>query len=451
MKFVFNEKKDVQLILSYIKEGEETKEKHGELFAEVSREGKGKVYLSLQKTDDEALRRVFFTLGQKLQELKVKSLSLDLGDLNPAAVYEGLLHSQYFFDHYLSEKKIWHVEEVSFKIEEEKQDEIQQALEEVDKVIDAVFLARDLTNLAAIDLYPSTLAERATKELEPLGVDVQVLGQEEIEELGMEAFLAVSYGSDKEPKLLVMTYKNSEDEKPIALVGKGVTYDSGGYSIKPTDGMRTMHGDMAGASSVIGAMKAIAANKLPVHVIAVVAATENLIDGGAYKTGDIIGSMAGKTIEVMSTDAEGRLTLADALYYVITKHAPHYVIDVATLTGAMVVALGNLCAGAVYNDDELVEKVIAAGKKAGEPVWAMPSFDEYKEMNKSTFADIKNSGGRWGGGISAGMFLGEFVEKTPWVHVDIAGVSYEEAPRAYYPKGGTGYLVKALYELLKGE
>lgn len=448
MKFIFNEKKDVEVVLSYIQEGDQ--EKHGEIFAEVSREKEGKIYLALEKLDAEALRRVFFTVGTKLQDLKVQSVSLELGELNPAAVYEGFLHSQYFFDHYLSEKKTWHLEEVSFFIDEKKTEETRKALEEVEKVVDAVFLARDLTNLAAIDLYPSTLAEKAKNELEPLGVEVRILGQEEIEALGMEAFLAVSYGSDKEPKLIVMTYKNSDDEKPVALVGKGVTYDSGGYSIKPTDGMRTMHGDMAGASSVIGAMKAIAANKLPVHVMAVVAATENLIDGSAYKTGDIISSMAGKSIEVMSTDAEGRLTLADALYYVTTKFSPRYVIDVATLTGAMVVALGNLCAGAVYNNDELVEKVIEAGKKAGEPVWAMPSFDEYKEMNKSTFADIKNSGGRWGGGISAGMFLGEFVENdTPWVHVDIAGVSYEDAPRAYYPKGGTGYLVKALYELLK--
>lgn len=448
MKLVFNEEKEVKLVISY--QGEEEL-KQGDIFAEVNREGKGTLYLHLEKLDQEALRRAFFRVGQKLQELKVKSFSLDLGELDPAALYEGLLHSQYFFDHYLSEKKVWHLQEVSFFLPKEKEGEVRSQIEEVEKVMDAVFLARDLTNLAAMDLYPGTLAQRAQEELEPLGVQVEVFGQEEIEALGMEAFLAVSYGSDKEPKLLVMTYKNSDEEKPIALVGKGVTYDSGGYSIKPTEGMRTMHGDMAGASSVIGAMKAIAANKLPVHVMAVVAATENLIDGGAYKTGDIIGSMAGKSIEVMSTDAEGRLTLADALYYVTTKFSPRYVVDVATLTGAMVVALGNLCAGAVYNDEEVVAKVIAAGKKAGEPVWAMPSFEEYKEMNKSTFADIKNSGGRYGGGITAGMFLGEFVEKTPWVHVDIAGVSYEDAPRAYYPKGGTGYLVKALYELVKAE
>ena len=441
MNYLFNVKKNVEVELSFNQEGL----KHGEIFASLSKERQGSLSMNLEKTDDEALRRAFYTLASKLNELKIDAVSLEIGNLNPAAVYEGFMHSNYFFDHYLSEKKIRYLKEISFWVEENKVEEIKEQFVEVEKLLDGVFLARDLTNLAAMDLYPATLAQRAKEELSPLGVEVKVMGQEEIEELGMEAFLAVSYGSDKEPKLIVMTYKNS-DEQPLALVGKGLTYDSGGYSIKPAEGMRTMHGDMAGAAAVIGAMKAIAAAKLPTHVIAVVAATENLINGSAYKTGDIIGSMAGKSIEVVNTDAEGRLTLADALYYTTTVFKPRYVIDTATLTGAMVVALGNLSAGAVYNDQALVDRVSAAGNKVGEPVWAMPSFDEYKEMNKSKLADIKNSGGRMGGGISAGMFLGEFVVDTPWVHVDIAGVSYEESPRAYYPHGGTGYLVKTLYQ-----
>ncbi|HZK09653.1 MAG TPA: leucyl aminopeptidase [Clostridia bacterium] len=446
MKFLFNSKKDVELDLSFNEEGL----KHGELFVSLDKDRKGFVSMNLKKRDDESLRRAFFTLASKLNELKVEALSMDLGDLSPKAVYEGFLQSTYFFDHYLSEKKTRYFKEVSFFLDESLMDEVKNDFMELEQLLDGVFLARDLTNLSAIDLYPSTLAQKAQEELTPLGVDVQIMGQDEIEKLGMEAFLAVSYGSDKEPKFIVMTYKNS-DEQPIALVGKGLTYDSGGYSIKPADGMLTMHGDMAGAAAVIGAMKAIASNKLSSHVVAIVAATENLIDGSAFKTGDIIGSMSGKSIEVVNTDAEGRLTLADALYYATTVVKPRYVIDTATLTGAMAVALGNLSAGAVYNDKALVDKVSAAGEKVGEPVWALPNFEEYKEKNKSHFADIKNSGGRMGGGISAGMFLGEFVVDTPWVHIDIAGVSYEDSQRAYYPKGGTGYLVKTLYQLVKDE
>ncbi len=445
MNYLFGEKKDVNLILSL----SDKDLKHGEIFVEIDRSLKGQVYMNLEKTDHESLRRAFFNLATRLNDLKVPALSMELGELEARPVYEGLRQSEYFFDHYLSEKKTRYLQEVSFMAVEDEAS-LRKDLEEVDKVLDGVFLARDLTNYAAIDLYPATLAERAKKELEPLGVKVEVYGQDEIEKLGMEAFLAVSYGSDKEPQLIVMTYKNS-DREPLALVGKGLTYDSGGYSIKPAEGMVTMHGDMAGAAVVIGALKAIAAAGLESHVIGVIAATENLIDGSAYKTGDIISSMAGKSIEVANTDAEGRLTLADALYYTSTVIKPRYIIDAATLTGAMAVALGNLSAGAIYNDEDLVKTLSHAGNKMGESVWALPSFDEYAEKNKSTFADIKNTGGRLGGGISAGMFLKEFVVDTPWVHVDIAGVSYEDSPRAYYPKGGTGFLVKTLYQLVKDE
>lgn len=445
MNYLFNEKKDVELILSLNEEGSS----HGEIFLALEKDLKGKVYMNLEKTDDEAIRRAFFSLASKLNEAKVAGLSLELGELNPAAVYEGLAQSKYFFDHYLSKKKERHLKEVSFM--DGNKEELKAIFEEVDLVLDGVFLARDLTNYAAIDLYPETLAQHAKNELEPLGVKVEVYGEKEIEELGMEAFLSVGLGSDKESKLIVMTYKNSDDEQPIGLVGKGLTYDSGGYSIKPAEGMATMHGDMAGSAVVIGTMKAIAAAKLESHVVAVVAATENLIDGSAYKTGDIIGSMSGKTIEVVNTDAEGRITLADALYYTSTVIKPKYIIDVATLTGAMVVALGNLAAGAIYNDEDLMSKLSDSANKVGESVWAMPSFEEYGEFNKSHFADIKNSGGRWGGGISAGMFLKEFVVDTPWVHVDIAGVSYENANRGYIPQGGTGYLVKSLYQMVKDE
>lgn len=242
---------------------------------------------------------------------------------------------------------------------------------------------------------------------------------------------------------------DKDSDRKIALVGKGVTYDSGGYSIKPGDSMVTMFNDMAGAAAVIGAMKAIGKSKLEKNVVALVAACENLISGEAYKPGDIIGSMAGKTIEIVSTDAEGRLTLADALYYAATVEKADKIIDVATLTGACVIALGNVNMGAITNNDDLMDEIKEASELAGEPVWQLPSNEEYKEQIKGTFSDLKNSGGRGAGTITAGLFLGEFVNNTPWVHLDIAGKAYSSNENGYLPKGATGIPVKTLYNFVK--
>lgn len=399
--------------------------------------------------DRNKIKKLFFDVYKEFNKYQIEEFSVDFNSFSDKKedvvdAFEGLVQATYYFDNYLSEKKKYHVKNVSFEGDLEK---LKTKIDERQKVLDGVFLTRKLVNLSAIDLYPEVLANEAKKELEPLGIEVKVYNKEEIKKMGMHAFLAVAEGSDKEPRFIVMHYKGSE-ETPIALVGKGVTYDSGGYSIKPADGMATMHCDMAGSATVIGTMKALALNGVKKNVYAVVAACENLIDGSAYKTGDIISSLSGKSIEVANTDAEGRLTLADALYYTVTNIKPKYVIDIATLTGAMMVGLGLDYTGALFNDNDLVNNVIEASKEMGEYVWAMPSDKFFNEYNKSQRADIKNIGGRWAGGITAGMFLSNFVEDTKWVHLDIAGPAYYSEPKGYYPIGATGIMVKTLYQTI---
>jgi len=267
----------------------------------------------------------------------------------------------------------------------------------------------------------------------------------------MEAFLSVAKGSENGPRLIVMRYFGDESKKDdvLGLVGKGLTYDSGGYSIKPTSSMDTMKSDMGGASSVIGAISAIAKKKLKINVVGVIAACENMISGAAYKPGDIIGSMAGKYIEVLNTDAEGRLTLIDAVHYIIEKEKVNKVIDVATLTGAALVALGLTTTAVVSNNDEFYKKLENASFKADEKVWRLPAFEEYKKLIKSDIADLKNIGGRYAGTITAGLFIGEFVQNKPWLHLDIAGTAWSEKEAGYYSKGGTGVGVRTLYYLAK--
>lgn len=364
---------------------------------------------------------------------------------------EGLLQSEYSFEKYMSEKKIIpSIKDVSINLINLKEQEMLKAVNEIKTIIEGVFLARDLVNEPAMTMTPAILANNAKNELENIGVKVEIYDKQKIQELGMKAFLAVSEGSSHEPKLIIMNYMGDPNsDKKIALVGKGLTFDSGGYCIKPPKGMDTMFTDMAGAASVIGAMKAIAKSRLNKNVIAIVAACENLISGGAYKPGDIIQSMSGKTIEVLNTDAEGRLTLADALWFAAKKLKANIIIDIATLTGACVVALGNINTGAITNNDDLMALVKSASTIAGEPVWEFPHNEEYREFIKGNFADLKNTGDKGAGTITAGLFLEEFVDNTPWVHLDIAGTSYDTEPSGYLPKGATGVPVKTLYHLVK--
>ena len=312
---------------------------------------------------------------------------------------------------------------------------------------EATNLARDMVNEPANYMTPNHMAEMAAKLAKTYGLKLSVLEREQMQELGMGALLGVAQGSRQPPKFIVLHYRGSDStEIDVALVGKGVTFDSGGISIKPSEKMDEMKGDMAGGAAVMAAISAIAQLKPRINVMAVIPATENLPGDSALKPGDILTAMSGKTIEIISTDAEGRLILADALGYA-RKLGAKSIVDVATLTGACRVALGDECSGAFGNNQELVDKVIAAGAEAGELIWQMPMYEEYKEQNKSEVADIKNIGGKYGGAITAAQFIAEFAGDTPWVHLDIAGTSLSEKERTYRVKGATGVPVRTLVNL----
>jgi len=477
MKITINKNHNAKLVPVFMnKEIEEFKEvllslqekgifkgEKGEMFSHVDlKDGNTTVFLGLGEEDkvtEEELRLAGFKGAKELAKLKVKEASVKLLKLSnmcyrksTKAFTEGLLHAEYKFDKYMSKKSESSLEEVSLGLLEGKEEKVLPGINEVVNLMDGIFVTRNLINEPAITLTPVALANAAKSELEALGVEVTILSKEDAEKLGMKAFLAVAKGSYNEPQGIIMRYKGGNAEDPIlGLVGKGVTFDSGGYSIKPGPSMVTMNGDMGGAGSVIGAMKAIALNKLPKNVTAVVLATDNMISGDAYVPGDIVGSMAGKTIEIHSTDAEGRLTLADAVYYIVKKEGVCEVVDVATLTGACVVALGEFYTGAFTNNQEFMDRVKSASVEAGEALWQMPLSKEYKELIKGDRGDLKNTGGRWGGAITAASFIEEFVEGTPWIHLDVAGTSDLGAARGYLPKGATGAPVKTLYYYVKGE
>ncbi|GAI67624.1 unnamed protein product [marine sediment metagenome] len=313
---------------------------------------------------------------------------------------------------------------------------------------EATNLARDMVNEPANHMTPSQMTETARRLAETCGLELNVLEREQMQELGMGALLGVAQGSRQPPKFVVLHYRGGDSsEIDVALVGKGITFDSGGISIKPSAKMDKMKGDMAGGAAVMAAISAIAQLKPKINVMAIIPATENLPSENALKPGDILTAMSGKTIEIISTDAEGRLILADALGYV-RKFGAKFMIDVATLTGAMRIALGDVCTGAFGNNEELIDRIIAAGAEAGELIWQMPMYDRYKEQNKSDVADIKNVGGRDGGAITAAQFLSEFAGDTPWVHLDIAGTSMTDKERNYLVKGATGVPVRTLVNLV---
>jgi leucyl aminopeptidase len=315
-------------------------------------------------------------------------------------------------------------------------------------VAGAASLARDLVNEPSNFMTPANLADAAGALARQYGVEIAVLEREQVRELGMGAFLGVAQGSQEPPKFIVLRYNGRDSgEIDIALVGKGITFDSGGISIKPTDGMGDMKGDMAGGASVMAAISAIAQLKPAINVMAIIAATENLPSGTAFKPGDVLKAIDGKTIEIITTDAEGRLTLADAIGYA-RKRGAKAIVDVATLTGGIRVALGDVCTGAFGNNQDLMDKVVAAGNEAGERAWQMPMFEEYKEQNKSDVADLKNSGGRNASSITAAQFLSEFAGDTPWVHLDIAGTSLTERERGYVVKGATAVPTRTLVNLV---
>lgn len=314
---------------------------------------------------------------------------------------------------------------------------------------EATDIARDLVDQPANIVNPETLAKKAVELGEEYGFEVEILDEKEIEKLGMNLLLAVGRASITKPRLIVMRYLNEKDSaEKIGLVGKGLTYDTGGLCIKPADSMLEMKSDMAGTASVIGAMCAIAKGKVKKNVVAIVPACENAINENAYRPGDIIKSMNGKTVEIINTDAEGRLALADALTYAVRNEKVTEIVDLATLTGAILVSLGTITTGVFSNSDEKYAMIEKSSKLYGEKVWRMPIFDEYSELLKSTVADIKHTGGRMGGSITAAKFLEVFVEGLPWIHMDIAGTAFNSGIK-WLKKGATGVGVKTLYSYVK--
>jgi leucyl aminopeptidase len=327
------------------------------------------------------------------------------------------------------------------------------AWESLEAVARGVYLTRDLVSEPPNVLNPAEMADRCRK-LTDLGVKVEILGPKDMAKLGFGALLGVSQGSEQEPRMVVMQWHGANGngrknkEKPLAFIGKGVTFDTGGISIKPAGGMEDMKWDMAGAGAVIGLMAALAGRKAKVDAIGVVGLVENMPSGTAQRPGDVVKSYSGQTIEVINTDAEGRLVLADVIWYTQQKFEPRFMIDLATLTGAIIIGLGHEYAGLYSNDDALAQKLTAVGQSVGEKVWRMPLDEAYDKQIKSEIADMKNVGGRPGGSITAAQFIQRFVNGKPWVHLDIAGMAWSTKDAACVPKGATAFGVRLLDRLV---
>ena len=401
------------------------------------------------------LRRV---AGAAVRFLKSKSIRsfgfvVPQGNLNATdaakAVVEGAFVGNFDPDTYKSDRKDQKIESLTI-VASGDQGQLQRAVDEARIIGESQNLTRRLVNEPSNRMTPTILAEEAKKMCAEVGLKCEVYGADKIKELKMGAFWSVAQGSDEPPALIIMRYEpaGAPDKPMLGLVGKGITFDTGGISIKPADGMEKMKYDMAGGAAMIGAMRAIALLKPKVKVIGIVCATENMPSGKAQKPGDVQIAMSGKAIEIINTDAEGRLVLADGLHYAKQLGCTHLV-DAATLTGACVVALGYVNAGVFANDDQMYERFSQALQKAGEKMWRMPLDEEYKDMIRSNIADIMNSGGRWGGAVTAAMFLKEFAEDTPWLHLDIAGTAWTEDNKPWIAKGPSGIAVRSLVEFAK--
>ncbi len=427
--------------------------KSGEVYVELNPKREGVIYFGLghaKKLDSDELRVAGFKLNKALINHKVKKAHINFKEVKEVEkvlfhFVEGLLHGNYSFNRYKSDVK--EVKPVELSLNGVKKHE--HVIVEATNLVKGVNIAKDFVNTPAIDLYPENYANQIQELFKDTDVEVEVYDKAQIEKLGMKAFLAVAHGSERDPRFVVMKYMpNKETEEHITFVGKGMTYDSGGYAIKPATSMVTMQNDMGGSAAVVGALKAISDNKLPVNIVAVTALAENMISGRAYKNGDIISSMKGTTIEVINTDAEGRITLADSLYYAATLPHTTKIIELSTLTGACVVAFGKEIVGSVANNDKFYKEVHEAGLRAGELNWRLPITESLTKAVKSDVADLKNSIAGGAGVITAGIFLEHFVENKPFVHLDIAGTAFGNK-RLYYSAGASGIGVRTLYELVK--
>jgi leucyl aminopeptidase len=403
------------------------------------------------------LRRIAGAAVRTLKGRGIRSFAFIAPSSIPAeeavrAIVEGALVGNFDPDYYRSDRKDQKIDELTIVASgNSDKSALEKTANEAQIVGESQNFTRDLVNEPSNRMTPTILADRAKKMCEEVGLKCEIFGADKIKEMKMGAFWSVAQGSDEPPALIVMKYEPAgAPAKPVlGLVGKGITFDTGGISIKPADGMEKMKYDMAGGATMIGAMRAIALLKPKIKVIGIVCATENMPSGKAQKPGDVQIAMSGKSIEIINTDAEGRLVLADGLFYARQLGCTHLV-DAATLTGAVVIALGFANVGAFSNNDEIYERLQRANAAAGEKMWRLPLDDEYKDNIKSTIADIVNSGGRWGGAINAAMFLKEFAEDTPWIHLDIAGTAWMEDQKPWIAKGPSGIALRSLVEFVKG-
>ncbi|MER9583821.1 leucyl aminopeptidase [Mesorhizobium sp. M0276] len=409
--------------------------------------------------DDYAWLKLGGTIAASLRKAAEVAVVLDVAGASPsgkdaASLAAGILLRSYSFDKYKTRKdkddgKAEPKKPVKVIIHTADPAAAKKAFTDAEAVIDGVLLARDLVNEPANVLGPVEFAARAT-ELEALGVKVEILAEKEMKKLGMGALLGVAQGSPRGARMAVMQWNGGKPkDNPIAFIGKGVTFDTGGNSIKPASGMEDMKGDMGGAAAVTGLMHALAARKAKANVVCIIGLVENAVDGHAQRPGDIVTSMSGQTIEVLNTDAEGRLVLADAMWYCNDRFQPKFMVNLATLTGAVMVALGQHYAGLFSNNDQLSERLTAAGHATQERLWRMPLGAEYDKLIDSKNADMKNIGGRYGGAIIAAQFLQRFVKDTPWAHLDIAGTAMGSPSNEINQSWGSGFGVRLLDRLVR--
>ncbi|HEX7737980.1 MAG TPA: leucyl aminopeptidase [Ktedonobacteraceae bacterium] len=397
--------------------------------------------LAVRFAQSKGARHIALALGE--QE-RGENLAADL-----QAIVEGALLATYSFKKYVTtSNNNARIEKLLFLSKDEQNQQQQQALQRGIISSEGANFARDLVNEQPAVLNPTELASRASAMAQKFGLEATILDKPQMEELGMGGLLGVAMGSAQPPKFIILRYNGAPESKNVlALVGKGITFDSGGLSLKPASGMETMKGDMGGGAAVIGAMQIIGASKPHINVLGLVPATENMPDGASFRPGDILRLMNGKTIEILNTDAEGRLALADALSYAV-KEGCSPIIDIATLTGACVVALGAKRAGLFSNNDKLRDDILAAGESSGEKFWPMPLDDEYQELIESSIADIKQTGGRYGGAIIAAKILEHFVGSATWAHLDIAGMEFVESKSSFIEQGASAFGARALAALV---
>ena len=459
------DEKSGRLISEIISQGDFTGRLHqvSVIYSRGSLPAKRLVVVGLGKRVDfslERLRGAFSKAAQQLRSLNVGefSTSLDFGNIDleldraAEAVVEGVLLGLYQYTPFKTIDRENIREMSAFTIldgEESAVKTIRNAARTAEIIANAVLFARDIVSAPANEMTPTDLANEAKASAKGKNIQCRVLGTEEIKELGMNALLGVASGSDQPPQFIVMEYRGGKKSSPfIVLVGKGLTFDSGGISIKPSEKMDQMKTDMAGGAAVIAAVRAAAELGLPMNLVGLVPATENLPGGKALKPGDILKSLSGQTIEIVTTDAEGRLILADALTYA-GRYKPAAIVDLATLTGACIVALGDHVIGMMGTDEDLKREIREAAEVTGEKVWELPLWEEYDELIKGDAADYKNSGGRAGGAITAGAFLSKFTGGYPWVHLDIAGPAWLTKDKPYIPKGASGVGVRLLVQFLR--